>query len=257
MPARSFLLSKNYYPTNTCPVGGYMNSESGHPRNQLDRVICQVRFPAILEIDKRIDEIQRLLRSEYPLYSQSAPIQLNLANAPLPTDHTFQTNDGSWSVTVSVSAISLTTTKYTEWVQFRERFERVASSAIQLYGITEFVRIGLRYINAIRPSSLGMDEPKKVLDKPYSDLINSNLGPVNGINCIIDYDAGASIRGRSVVGTIIFTDGEQGALVDNDIFSETRAETSNLMYILDRMNAASLDAFKKIVSNETSKQVIE
>lgn len=227
-----------------------------HPANQLDRVICQIRFPAVLEIDRRVDEYQARVRGRYPGYSQSMAIPLNLADAPVPKDHVFLSEDGRWSVMLSVSALSLTTTEYAGWDDFRDRFMDVATAVCEMFGIEGCHRVGLRYISAIRPSSAGIAEPKDSLRRPYSDLIDFDLGRPIGSNIVLDYEIRGGIRGRSAVGTIQFKDGEQGILIDDDTFTESFVAVKDLSDLLDDLNASSLEIFRRIASDDLIRKVM-
>lgn len=233
-----------------------MTCDNQHPANQLDRVICQIRFPALLEIDGRIAEFQKSIRKDYPGYSQSSALPMNLANAPLPTDHVFQSKDATWSVTLSVASLSLTTTNYSDWKQFKSRLEHIIDAALGLFDIGPCNRVGLRYINAIRPSSIGLQNPGSALRSPYSDLLKTDLGETLGANAVIDYRIEKKVKGRSSIGTIQFIDGEEGALIDNDIFTEEQIPIEELSPILDSLNSHSLETFRKISSNILISKVI-
>lgn len=227
-----------------------------HPANQLDRVICQIRFPALLEVDKRIDEFQKSIRRDYPSYTQPELLPMNLANVPFPIDHRFQSDDKKWTVTLSVEAISLTTTHYTDWNDFRFRFKALIDIILGLFEINTCVRIGLRYINAIRPSSIGISDIKEVLREPYSELMRVDFGKIRGSNLILDYNLDNDIRGRSNIGSIQFIDGEMGVLIDDDTFIEREVSINELMLILDKLNKKSLKVFKNIASNELISKVV-
>ncbi len=227
-----------------------------HPRNQLDRVICQIRFPALLEIDKNVDEYQKKLRGKYPTYIVSPTLQFNLANAPLPMNHTFQTEDGAWSVEISVSALSLTTTRYSDWNEFRDRFQQALIAATDLFEIEKCTRLGLRYINAVRPSSIGLSDAKYAYRHPYSDMMDTGIGSTQSLNAVLDYTLPDGAKGRSVVGTIQFMDGECGAMIDDDTYIEGFVGIEEVLDTLDRLNAYSLETFKKIASEELVEKVV-
>ena len=233
-----------------------MDVNTRHPVNQLDRVICQIRFPALLEVNKRVDEFQKLIRRDYPGYTQPEPPPMNLANVPFPIDHRFQSDDKVWTVTLSVEAISLTTTHYTDWNDFKTRFESLMSVILGLFEIDSCVRVGLRYINAIRPSSVGMSDVKEVLREPYSELVKVDFGQLRGSNLILDYDLDNDTRGRSKISSIQFIDGEMGILIDDDTFIEKEVSIKELMPILDRLNGKSLEVFINIASKELVSKVV-
>lgn len=243
-----------------CKAGwyDYMTEIVQHPQNQLDRVICQIRFPAILEIDKKIDEYQKELRNEYPLYVASPSLQFNLANAPLPINHTFQTDDGTWSIGISVAALSVTTTRYSDWNEFKHRFESALRATTALFDIKRCTRLGLRYINAIRPSSIGLSSAKDAFRHPYSDMMNAGIGiGAPSLNAILDYDLPGGPKGRSIIGTIQFMDGgENGALIDDDIYIEGSINIESIPDTIDHLNDYSLMTFRKIASDELIEKVM-
>lgn len=228
-----------------------------HPKNQLDRVICQIRFPALLEIDRNVDEYQKELRNDYPVYAQSHSLPFNLANAPLPTNHTFQSEDGTWSVELSVVALSLTTTKYSDWNEFKDRFQRALHVATKLFEMKKCTRLGLRYINAIRPSSIGLPSAKDAFRCPYYDMMDTGIGNAQSLSAILDYSLRNGAKGRSVIGTIQFIDGdEHGAMIDDDIYIEDSINIETISDALDRLNEYSLETFKKIASDELIEKVM-
>ena len=233
-----------------------MDTNAKHPINQLDRVICQVRFPALLEVNRRIDEFQKLIREDYPKYNQSGPTPLNLANVPFPTDHNFQSDDGIWTATLSVAAMSLTTTGYTDWDDFRHRFEKLLGAVRDLFEIETCVRVGLRYINAIRPSSIDMPDVEVILKEPYSILTKVSFGRLVGSSLVLDCDMEDGIRSRSNIGLIQFIEGEGGILIDDDIFIENTVHMNGLMPLLDNLNGKSREVFENIASDELISKVM-
>ena len=48
------------------------------PRNQLDQVICQLRFPARLSVERNIDRFQDAVRNDYPEYSQEQIVPIGV-----------------------------------------------------------------------------------------------------------------------------------------------------------------------------------
>ena len=181
---------------------------------------------------------------------------MNLANAPLPTDHVFQSNDMVWSITLSVTSLSLTTTRYSDWEQFKRRLEQVTAGALDTFDIRTCNRVGLRYINAIRPSSADLRDSSSTLRSPYSDLMKTDPGAFLGVNTAVDYRIDESVKGRSSIGTIQFIDGKEGALTDDDTFVEEQIPIEGLYPTLDHLNSYSLETFKKIASDDLISKVV-
>lgn len=143
-------------------------------KNPLDNVICQARFPTILRIDAEVPSAfqQRLLpdyvnltqRQEFVVDVQTgqgpsgpAANEIRRATAPIAMNYEFATEDSRWSVNLTRNFISLSTTEYVRWEEFRRRFEAVLHVFVDVYRPVHFTRIGLRYVDVIVRSQLGLD----------------------------------------------------------------------------------------------------
>ncbi len=154
-----------------------------YQNNPLDRVICQLRFPPILRIEAEPPAtFQELIRQDFSGYREKIEWSLNLpqeARGLIPGDafqkmqqsstktknHEFSSEDGDWKVNLSKSFIALTTTRYTRWEDFQCRLNSIRDALVEVFNPTYFTRVGLRYIDVIRRSQLGLD------DSDWSDLI--------------------------------------------------------------------------------------
>ncbi len=235
-------------------IDGEMNTNP----NQIDRVIFQARFPAMLEIDRRIDEFQGLLRGRYPNYQRTQPVPSGLGITAIPaiSDHILFTDDGIWTVTLSVDSVSLTCSKYKDWSEFKTNLDQVIDAFRELFDVKRSNRIGLRYINAIRPSALGLKKPQDAVNEKYRNAMETNLeSPVN-VNMTLSYELTDDIRGRTVLTEIMFNDGEKGLLIDDDVFIEVQRPIERMNDITDELNRLSLEVFKKMASEELQKKVI-
>lgn len=230
-------------------------SQNNHPRNQLDQVICQLRYPALLSVDRNIDLFQERVRDTYPKYSPEPIVPLGVANPP-GAGHIFTSSDGMWSVNVSTGAVSLTSRKYLDWNDFESKFIQVFEPFTSVFGIEKFNRIGLRYINAIRPSVVEMRMDSKVILKgPLADLFSSSTGSFRGGSCVLDRDLGNGISSRTVVGTIVFNDNESGFAIDNDVFTVEETDGSAVVSALRQFNEMSNLLFSEVASDELCKKV--
>lgn len=228
----------------------------GHPSNQIDRVICRIRFNTLLDIDRRMDEFRYLVGERYSGYSTSDNIPLNMTDMPLPVNHVLQSVDGSSYINLSVSGLGLTVTRYTCWDDFRQEFSGLMEDIQSLFDIGECLRIGLRYINAVRPSSVDIPSIEGILRSPYSDLFRTSIGEVKSINSTIDRSFDGGMRGRSIIDTIQFSDGEVGILIDDDVFIEGDIPFPDVMDVLDRINSTSSDLFRSIASDALLEKVL-
>ena len=152
--------------------------------NQLAEVVCQFRFPEILKIAAEIPaDFQEAIRADYPRYQarkenplpkfQGAPGNLQLQKQEPVTNYQFSSADGTWRVNLTSKFISLASSKYTRWEDFAARLDKPLAAFIQLYKPAYFERVGLRYLNFISRSQLGLE------GVPYRQLIAPcYLGPL-------------------------------------------------------------------------------
>jgi uncharacterized protein (TIGR04255 family) len=141
--------------------------------NPLDRVICQLRFPPILQIDKEIPaDFQERVRKDFPGFSEKKEVTLvmpqkvqkefpaDLLRQMLPSEdknYEFTSDDGIWTVNLTRTFLALTTRKYTRRDDFKKRLEIPLDALVNIYKPAYFSRIGLRYIDIIRRSTLKLD----------------------------------------------------------------------------------------------------
>lgn len=146
--------------------------------NQLQEVICQLRFPEILTIGVNVPAaFQEEIRDEYPQYAArkempapkitGTPGNLKLENAPATVNYQFTSADGIWRVNLTSKFISIACTKYTCWEDFAAKLDKPLAAFIKLYKPAYFERVGLRYINFISRKSLELE------GTPFKELISS------------------------------------------------------------------------------------
>lgn len=150
-------------------------------RTQLVEVVCQLRFPAILKIDKQEPfELQDVIRSDYPNFSVNddklPPRMVNgrLTEQGTVKNYQFISMDGGWKVNLTRDFISLSSHRYTRWEDFAQRLDRILAEFIPLYKPACFNRIGLRFINAFNQKALGMDVT------PWKELITPGFLGIMG-----------------------------------------------------------------------------
>ncbi len=153
--------------------------------HQLAEVICQLRFPEILTIGATDPvEFQEAIREEFPRFLRrqevpapkitGAPGNMTLQNQKSVINYQFSSPDGTWRVNLTNGFISLACTRYTSWEEFAAHLDKPLAAFIQIYKPAYFERIGLRYLNFISRSSLGLE------GVPFSELIlPCYLGPLS------------------------------------------------------------------------------
>ena len=139
-----------------------------YEKNQLEQVICQLRFPEILAIEAKLPaDFQEAIRAEFPRYSSrkeqpapkitGAPGNVNLEKPQPVTNYQFVSEDGVWRVNLTRNFLSLACTRYTCWEDFARQLDRPLAAFIQIYKPAWFERIGLRYLNAFSRKDLGLE----------------------------------------------------------------------------------------------------
>lgn len=154
-----------------------------YKKNPLDQVICQVRFPSILKIDTEIPaEFQDRIRSEFPNFSETSELKLEIprsakgqeiplellrgAQQSLSTkNYEFISEDNLWKINLTRTFLALTSNKYERWEKFKDKLPTPLNALVEIYAPIHFSRLGLRYIDVIRRSSLGLS------DTSWSDLL--------------------------------------------------------------------------------------
>jgi len=152
--------------------------------NQLNEVICQLRFPEILAIGANLPvEFQEMIRDEYPKYTArkeiaapkitGTPGNMSLENQPATINYQFTSADGAWRVNLTNTFISLACTRYTRWEEFAQRLDKPLAAFIKIYKPAYFERVGLRYLNFFSRKALNLE------GTPYAELFEPCwLGPL-------------------------------------------------------------------------------
>lgn len=147
-----------------------------YQKNPLDRVVCQLRFPPILRIDADVPaEFQDRIRQDFPDFSEKKEVRVEipagvqdeippevltqlLQSTGVKTNYEFSSEDGEWKVNLSRTFLALSTSHYQRWEDFRDRLSAPLNALGDIYSPTRYSRIGLRYIDVIRRSELGLAE---------------------------------------------------------------------------------------------------
>lgn len=152
-----------------------------YDKNPLREVICQIRFPKLLEIDAEVPaRFQAHIGKEYPVLEIRNVLALQLATSeggkPEFIKHfDFSTEDGQSKITLTSEFIALSSNNYIEWRDFRAKVVFALSTFLTCYPQTPFFsRIGLRYIDRVSPNRLGFD------DVPWKELISPHFSGVMG-----------------------------------------------------------------------------
>src|SRR5262249_8598327 len=123
-------------------------------RTPLIYVVAQIRFSAVMAMDKYVPEIQEKLRRTYPWF-QHSKIQEVVFQGQSPsvsfTDRfEFLQSDKRTGIVLMSNSVALQTNKYTSFELFEQEFSGALYEIDQSVGLSLVERIGLRYIDLVR-----------------------------------------------------------------------------------------------------------
>ena len=153
-----------------------------YPNPPIEFVACEVQYPVspALAADEALPVLHRALFSWLPLVEPEVQTTLVVGSPQPPLlskQLRFLSRDRHLGVVVNQNRVSIETTEYPGWAQFRnlvsEALEAVAQAGPQIPGLS---RVGLRYIDEIR-----VPEPAPGhAESRWSRYIDSRLsGPAN------------------------------------------------------------------------------
>lgn len=159
-----------------------------YERAPLLQVVAALRFPRILRIETDAPaDFQDRIRDTFPLLERGpAPVMLPSwpqAQAPqIPAElvrlltagaaavsYRFLTEDRRITLSLTPNSINLTASVYSHWDDFKKLFKIPFGALVNIYRPAFFMRVGLRYINAINRSDLQLQ------DIPWSRLLRSEI----------------------------------------------------------------------------------
>jgi uncharacterized protein (TIGR04255 family) len=237
-----------------------------YSKNPLKEVICQLRFPTILEIGSEPPALfQKKIRATYPLYEKGeAPLPKEiaeiLAQFPIPKpsegiSHKFLTADSNRFISLASGFVALTDHKYQQWGQFRRELVLAQTSLEEVYQPTFYSRIGLRYRNVIDKEEIGLG------NEPWDSLLNSPLIGLLGASNIgghvrtIQTEASIKIDEDEVPGDLQpygmaldpFPGRKPVYVIDVDLYTNERS-SGNDVSLLDRFNRIVGNLFRWAIS---------
>jgi uncharacterized protein (TIGR04255 family) len=229
-----------------------------YQKNPLVEVICQLRFPAILRIAAEVPSgFQERIRTIYPCYNQKPVMPLLPAGLPVQVVnaiqqvagsgraefvHEFAAEDETWAATLAPSFLALKTTEYRRWEDFQNRLRYLFDALVDMYQPHYFERVGLRYVDVIQRSHLGLS------DRPWRDLLQPHIAAELAATGIVDNvlhvarqalvslgDTQGQVRIRHGFSQAEPTN-EQCYMIDSDFFVERRVEKENALDTLSQFN---------------------
>jgi uncharacterized protein (TIGR04255 family) len=251
-----------------------------YKRNPLIGVICQLRFPRILMInEKQPAEFQERIREKYPLFQvtdeqhQQFIVNIGAASMVPPTpkilqkevinNYKFSSFDEKWHINITSTFLALSTSKYERWDIFLENLKEPLAALNDIYKPPFFERVGLRYIDAFKRSSLNLDEVDwSELIKPFALGFMSNTKIQSEIisqNTVVEIDMGngAIAQINTLKGIPLDVDQEvvpipgteESFIVDSDMYM-LRKNIEELESSLEYLHDYSTKLIRSIITNK-------
>lgn len=191
------------------------------PRNTLIQVVCELRFPAIIDLIERLPEsFQNELRTHFPHYNRNWVLEFEpgAVDATREPRYDFLSRDKLWTVSLKPTAISLQTKSYSDFSEFKAKLEVMINAAKSNFELLFFTRVGLRFINKL---------PVKDEQRDWGHWVNPQLLAPLQLEEFTDTDRfWQEISGSRDGGTSYFlrhglgVSDDTGYIIDIDISSE-------------------------------------
>lgn len=126
-----------------------------------------VQFPPVLTIASRVpDEYQGRLRGWLPQYASET---IRLVTGQDVLQHRFSASDESELLFLRQDALTYQASSYESWERFFASWNRYVTPLVEIYKIESLAGFGLRYVDAIKRSSIDAQ------DQEWKDLIRPEL----------------------------------------------------------------------------------
>lgn len=240
-------------------------------KNPLHEVICQLRFPPVLRIDREPPaEFQEQIRTQFPDFSESSEFNIDLSVfAPAPIfqegvaesvkhsaikNYEFNSEDGQWKVNLTRGYIALTSKSYRTWEEFKEKLAVPLGAVASVYSPPYYTRVGLRYVSIIRRSELGLT------NVPWRELLQPHVAGFLAAEEVSDaikafnskYEIGLDDERSLVRITLNFVqappDDEICYSIDDDFYTTSRTAPTELSAKLDYYNVRASRLIQWILS---------
>lgn len=227
-----------------------------YSKSPLDNVVCQLRFPPVLEIDFELPyKFQNAIRKQFPIYEEKVEmhqeINIGLNGAMMDSmprlssnkNHEFISEDGLWRINLTRTFMSISTTKYDTWEDMLERLKNPLKALKEIYTPAFISRVGLRYVDIFCRTNMGLENVSwSELIQPYflgmlSSGVASSINEMNNVYEICCDDRASMIRIET--GLVRKMDNnEQCFMMDSDVYTTEKVLLENvenkLNYLHDR-----------------------
>ena len=239
-------------------------------RNPLIEVICQLRFPDILKIETAEPaDFQDAIRADYPGYQKQVeqlPPKVENGRAVAQgtvNNHHFLSADGQWKISLTKNFIALSTRRYDRWETFANRLDAILAAFIKVYAPAFFVRVGLRYINAVNRAALELEDVswRELIRPGYLGLMGEEDAAEQAFakceqSVTVNMPGGSKANIKSGPGTLRKVDNRTGKseqtqvfLLDIDLFMEGNTPINLAVPALNVVHQNAGSIFRGAVSD--------
>lgn len=238
----------------------------------LIEAVYQLNFPTILSIEAEMPaRFQNEIRKAFPQYQiqteQENEITVNVTgedinpmfrHRPVRKLHQFISEDGMWKITLAKNQLAISTLKYEQWEDMMERFKQPLKAFTEIYDQTYFERVGLRYVDAINRSELGLEGTEwRELIKPHllgclafaqEEVTKVNLNTLRA-EIVID---GIFVRISSGLG-IINTNNKKpdnAFILDCDYYQTGKVDIDKVEEVAEQLHQKSTEFFRKSITQK-------
>lgn len=237
----------------------------------LIEVTYQLNFPTILSIEAEMPvRFQNAIRKDFPEYKmqteQEGEITVNIKGEELSPIykqrqakkiHYFISEDGQWRISLSKNQLSISTLKYKQWEDLKEKFKTPLGAFIDIYDQSYFDRIGLRYIDAIDKEKLNLKNIEwRELIQPHllgclgldedsykikSSVMNTEI-VMEDVSVKISSGLGRINQENNVAGEVF--------ILDCDYFEAKKVEMSEIDKVSMKLHQKSTSFFRKSITKK-------
>ena len=228
-------------------------------------VVCQVQHSRTISVSDpgQVIETQKRLGERYPNASpfeqqevifSAGPAGANANTRQSQQGWQLKSDDGAWTVALQTDFMSLETSAYYDWKDFRQRFDEVLRCAVDVYGPKLEQRTGLRYVDEIERADLPLphDWKGRIEDAVLGPAADPDLGPsVRVAQQILEFEGPDYSRVLLRHGCEP-KDGLGGSVyrLDHDCFRQRSRpfDADEIMSTLGGLHDLALDLFQKSIT---------
>ncbi len=218
------------------------------PNNPLRQVVFEVRFPFNLRVRRDLCEAQEWLRGAYPRFDFE---EMQLAEQLTALFYAFSNEEKTRSIKAAEDRLVVQFMQYECFEIFKEEALSRTTGFCQMFGINEFNRVGLRYVNNIEIPKEGEVYQVTRYVRPYVDIKRAcTYGPMHFNLQLTMKTSSCHITSRTAF--LMKTPNESNAiyLLDMDTYVQGKRVLKDLDKLLDELHYQAQVEFLSHVTEE-------